>query len=279
MTEEPIQNTSANEEAAPRRHNRSRTAYAGMWGPIEIAALGIAILALFSVVLLYLFFVAPSASALAKARSERDTLEQERNNAKNRFGELKDTQSRIAHLIQSVDDFESVYLPAEAVGKTALYQKVNALINGYGLTNTNGPTFAPLETTDSRQVNQSDEEEGRSRFRSLFPGIYATVTVEGPYQNVRRFIRDIETGNEFVIISSVEIEPSDSTFQADEQTSGDAIGGDRGAGGFPRSNSAILPDGAPTGVQGGKTRGNIVSLRLELAAYFRRAAQPSEAAR
>lgn len=278
MTEEPIQNSGETSEASlARPHNRSRTVYAGMWGPLEIAAVGVALLAVFAVVLLYLLFVAPSASALASARAERDALEQERVTAKNRFGELKDTQSRVARLIQSVDDFEAGYLPAASVGKTALYQKINALMAGYGLTNTNGPTFAPLEPTDSRQVNQTSEEEGgRSRFRSLFPGIYATVTVEGPYQNVRRFIRDIETGNEFVIISSVEIEPSDSTGEPTEQTPDGTVGGQPGGN---VTQGPIPPTGPRSGAQLGKTRGNIVSLRLELAAYFRRGVPVNDAVR
>lgn len=278
MTEEPIQNAADNAEAAPARpHNRSRTAYAGMWGPLEIAAVGIAVLAVFAVALLYLFFVAPSASALASARATRDALEQQRVTEKSRFGELKDTQSRVARLVQSVDDFEAGYLPVASVGKTALYQKINALMAGYGLINTNGPTFAPLEPTDSRQVNQTGEEEGgRSRFRSLFPGIYATVTVEGPYQNIRRFIRDIETGNEFVIISSVEIEPSDSTGDPAEQAPGEAFGGQPGGN---AAQGPIPPKGTRGGAPLGKTRGNIVALRLELAAYFRRTAPAEDAVR
>lgn len=258
MNEEPFDQTAESvEPVGLRRHNRRRTPYAGMWGPLEIIAFGVAAAAVFAVVLLYLFFVAPSASALASARADRDALERGRIAEKNVFGELRDTQSRVARLVQSVDDFETNYLPVASVGQTALYQKINALMAGYGLTNTNGPSFAPLETIDSQQPEQSEESTGRSRFRSLFPGIYATVTVEGPYQNVRRFIRDIETGNEFVVISSVEIEPSDSAAPADGQNADTSPTGE----GLPPVSG---------GARAGKTRGNVVSLRLELAAYFRR---------
>ena len=37
---------------------------------------------------------------------------------------------------------------------------------------------------------------GHRQVRSLYPGVYVTMTVEGSYQNLRRFIRDIETGRE-----------------------------------------------------------------------------------
>jgi hypothetical protein len=124
---------------------------------------------------------------------------------------------------------------------------------------------------------QSDEERGRSKFRSLFPGVYVTTTVEGPYANLRRFIRDIETGNEFVVISAVELEPSDT-----EQKSAAPVSGPQPAapGGF---TEPIDPTGAagPRSIQPGpaqpqpdrlrgRTHGAVVRLRMEMAAYFRR---------
>jgi hypothetical protein len=107
-------------------------------------------------------------------------------------------------------------LPIAATGRTSLYQRLNGLIAGYGLVNTNGPNFAPLQMNEE-QVSERErgegedakQEQGRSKFRSIFPGVYVTMTLEGSYQNLRRFIRDIETGSEFVIISSVELEPTE----------------------------------------------------------------------
>ena len=131
------------------------------------------------------------------------------------------------------------------------------------------PVYAPLEPTTVEQRNESDEERGRGRFRSLFPGVYITTTVEGPYQNIRRFIRELETGNEFVVISSVELAPSESS-----------AGTTRSSGSSASDNVTIDPiTGQPVqtrpdpGVsQGprGRTLGERVALRLEMAAYFRR---------
>jgi len=95
--------------------------------------------------------------------------------------------------------------------------------------------------------------------------MYVTMTVEGSYQNLRRFISDLERSGDFVVISSIELEPSDSDGQQQ---------GSRG----PQSAADLLPNGManpnlvsnqPRGPKG-KTHGESISLRVELATYFRR---------
>ncbi|MEP6911406.1 MAG: hypothetical protein ABI923_01555, partial [bacterium] len=68
------------------------------------------------------------------------------------------------------------------------------------------------------------------------------LTVDGQYQNLRRFVRDLETNKQFVIINSVELE------RATETDGGSAVAGDPAAG----------------------ARSSLVSLRLEMATYFQR---------
>lgn len=253
--------------------NRPRKVYGGMWGQSEIATAGLALLAVFSVVLLYIFLVAPSNRELQNNRAERDRLELELISARAKYGDITSTETQVAKLISSVDDFESLYLPIAETGRTSLYQRINGLLAGYGLVNTTGPDFAPLELADQTQANQSDEERGRAKFRSIFPGVYVTMTLEGSYQNLRRFIRDIETGREFIVISAVELEPSD-TQQKDEN------GNPPGPAAFPASAfpqgqiNPTMPSAASqqTARPRGKTHGETVSLRLEMAAYFRRPA-------
>jgi Tfp pilus assembly protein PilO len=72
------------------------------------------------------------------------------------------------------------------------------------------------------------------------------VTVEGQYQNLRRFVRDLEANKQFIIINSVELERS------------------------TEANSSPPPteEGEPSS----GTRGSLVSLRLEMTTYFQRAA-------
>lgn len=260
--------------------DRPRRVYAGMWGHAEIATVGLAVLAVLAVILIYIFLVIPSQRELERNRADRDRLEQEMISASKKYGDITSTETRVATLISSVDDFETRFLPIAATGRTALYQRLNGLIAAYGLVNTNGPEFAPLETADQQSSNRSEQDRGRDRFRSLFPGVYVTVTLDGGYQNLRRFIREIETGNEFVVISSVQLEPSDSENKGSVQPSSQpqppapavnpAV-----PGGFPGFSEAANPAGGfqqpprPAGPRG-KTRGETVSLRVEMAAYFRR---------
>ena len=254
---------------------RPRKVYSGMWGVTEIAAVASSAIILLVAILVYIFAVVPSNRELAKNRSEADRLEVELLSAKTKYGEITDTQSQVTKLLTSADDFETRFLPAATNGRTALYQRVNGLIAAYGLVNTTGPDFQPLEAADQNTGNnQTEGERGRERFRSLFPGIYVTMTVEGPYQSLRRFIREIETGNEFIIVSSIELAPSDT-----EQKKAIESGAPQIATGQPQ----IGPDGLPVAGPGmqpapvqqikrpqGKTHGETVALRLEMAAYFRR---------
>jgi len=244
-----------------------------MWGQAEIVTVGLAALAVVTALLLYLLVVVPSNRELEKNRADRDQLERDLTLARSKYGDITTTEGQVTKLLASVDSFESNYLPAAENGRTSLYQRVNGLISAYGLVNTSGPDYAPLDVAD-QAGSQADDERGRGKYRSLFPGVYVTMTVEGSYQNLRRFLREIEAGNEFVVVSSVEIEPTD-TQKKDESpapaVSAAAARAPQTVPGFP--NTGVVTNPAPVRVQTGprgKTHGETVSLRLEMAAYFRR---------
>lgn len=254
--------------------NRPRKVYGGMWGQTEIATAGLALLAILAVFLLYVFLVVPSNNELGQQRAERNRLETELISTRAKYGDITTIEGQVAKLVSSVDEFETQFLPVAATGRTALYQRLNGLIAAHGLVNTTGPDYAPLETADQARTNQTDLERGRSKFQSLFPGVYVTMTVEGSYQNLRRFIREIETGSEFVVISSVELEPSDSERPADRSNPNapnpSVTGEMPGIQDEESISGPIQPAAQQAGRRSGKTRGETVSLRLEMAAYFRR---------
>lgn len=267
--------------------NRPRKVSGGMWGPLEIGAVAVGAVALLAATLAYFFFVLPSNRELARNRSEADRLEAELISARAKYGEITTTESQVAKIVSSVDDFEMNYLPSVTTGQSGLYQRLNGLIAAYGLVNTNGPDYAPLEPADQNAGQQTDEEKGRSKFRSLYPGVYVTTTVEGSYQNIRRFIREIETGREFLIVSSVELAPSDTEKKDKDTGSQPQTAGNPGDVYAPANPNLKTQPGQnfPPGVnpnfvqaqsQGtqrksqGKMHGETVSLRIELAAYFRR---------
>lgn len=180
---------------------RPRKVYGGMWGPLEIGAVTVSVMVCLLAAVIYFFWVVPSNNELARNRSEADRLEAELVSAKAKYGEITDTETQVARIVSSIDDFESRFLPVTSTGQSALYQRINGLIRGYGLVNTTGPDYTPLEAADQNVSGQSDEEKGREKFRSIYPGVYVTTTLEGSYQSLRRFIREIETGREFIIVS------------------------------------------------------------------------------
>lgn len=256
--------------------NRPRKIYGGMWGVSEIAAVGLGMLALLSVILLYMFLVLPKQRELEANRAKRDKLEQDFISANQKYGSITTTEKRVAELITSVEDFETLHLRPILIGKSAIYQQINGLIAANGLTNTSGPNYAVLEiNTQSNNGQQAAKESGRAKFQSLFPGDYVTMTLEGPYQNLRRFIKQIETSNQFIVISTIQIEPAESedknnsNQQVAQQQQNQPQPND--AGRINYQNPTIQTEASPKPkVPRGKNHGEIVSLRIEMAAYYRR---------
>lgn len=251
--------------------NRPRKVYAGMWGPAEIGAVAVSGLAVILALVAYFFWVVPSNRELVKNRSEADRLEAELISAKGKYGEITDSQTQVTKIVESVDAFEARFLPVSSNGQTALYQRLNGLIRAYGLINTTGPDYIPLEPADTLNGSQSEEERGRAKFRSLYPGVYVTTSLEGSYQNLRRFIREIETGREFVIVSAVELVPSEgekSRTNADDKPKGPVETTINPATGMPIQPTAPVQDNSSRFK--GKKYGETVTLRIEMAAYFRR---------
>ena len=74
-------------------------------------------------------------------------------------------------------------------------------------------------------------------------------------------VREIETGSDFVVVSAVELEPTDAQRQNNPSA---------GQAGPVDPNNPTGSVGATPPARRGKTHGEIVSLRLEMAAYFRR---------
>lgn len=252
--------------------NRPRKVYGGMWGPLEISAVAAGAVIMLAAMLAYIFFVIPSNRELARKKSRADSLEAELISARAKYGEITDTQTQVNKVLTSVDDFETRFLPAVSNGQNALYQRLNGLILSYGLINTTGPDYAPLEMINQNSGQQSDEEKGREKFRSLYPGVYVTTTVEGSYQNLRRFIREIETGNEFIIVSAIELAPSDNEGSKDKQQNQVANPAMVQPGGFPAGfnpGPAQQTQNQPPRSRG-KMHGETVALHIEMAAYFRR---------
>jgi len=213
-------------------------------GPAEIIALAGGLLILVLVVIAYLYFLVPARSRRATLELERARLQTELRNSQAVLVRGQSTDATVHTITQSLEAFETTGLVDANRGRMGLYDSLNSLIRKNGLRNTSGPTYTPLEPIGSKV--SASARSANTKWQSIYPGISISVTVEGPYQNLRRFVRDIETTKQFVIINTVELE------RATE--SNIAAASDTGAGGV---HSAL------------------VSLRLEMTTYFQRAGTES----
>jgi Type II secretion system (T2SS), protein M subtype b len=121
------------------------------------------------------------------------------------------------------------------------------------------------ETAPGAEQNQQQQQRREDRaqrvVQSVFPGIGVTLTVEGTYPNLRRFIRDIEADRQFVVIDTVELEGVTDSSASEAPAPVPVPGAETGIPTQPRTPS----------------RNALVSLRLDMAAYFRRAATTAAA--
>jgi Tfp pilus assembly protein PilO len=219
--------------------------------PELIGLTGAALIALLTI-FAYFYFYLPAQSRLTAAQLERQQLQNILRSSEKGLETNQTVSERVNEISASIKDFEANYLSAPATGRMSLYTTLNELIKSNGLTNTAGPSYSPLETAGTKsQVNATAtaEKQSHAKWQTIYPGIEVSITVEGPYQRVRHFVRDIESSRQFLIINEVELE------------------------GVTQSGTAVqlAPPGRPSGVApaaGGK--GALVSLRLEMATYFRR---------
>ena len=218
-------------------------------GVAEIAGLAGSAFLLLLALVSYFYFLTPSYRELESLQRERSRLQTQLRSAQEGYQHNADTKTTVATINASLESFENSRLAASGTGRMTLYTELNQLIKRNGLRNTAGPTYsmlAPL-TPKAKQSTGSSERQGTARWQSVYPGIGVTVTVEGGYQNLRHFLRDIETSRQFLIINAVELESGNETNVALE--------GDRSG---PAAQRA-----AP------------ISLRLEMATYFQRGATDS----
>ena len=212
----------------------------GPLGPAEIIALAGSFLILFLVVVGYLYFQMPARSRLATLQVERARLQKQLQSSENVVKHGQTTESAAQHIAQSLDVFENSKLLSASRGRMSLYDALNDLIRKNGLRNTSGPTYTPLDAAGTKTTTGGTK--ANTKWQSIYPGVAVSVTVEGPYQNLRRFVRDLETTRQFVIINAVELEKSSEV----NNQSGEGVDPSSGA------------------------RSSAVSLRLDMATYFQR---------
>lgn len=236
----------------------------------ELIGLTVAALLALITVFAYFYFYVPADSRLKSLQRDRDQLQTQLRNSENFLQETTSTSEAVAQRISSVKDFEGNWLAVSGPGRLSLYAELNNLIRSNGLRNTAGPSYNALEPIGSKpqtQATESAEKQGIAKWQSIYPGVLVSVTVEGPYQRVRHFVRDIEMSRHFLIINAVELEGvRDSSSVPDLPAQVAVTKPLPPRGGATRAGVPTAPVVPPTA----GSRGSQVSLRLDMATYFQR---------
>jgi Tfp pilus assembly protein PilO len=209
-----------------------------MFGVAEVAALAGSCLVLLLVLLSYLYFLVPARSNVSSLNEDKARLQTNLQTLKGVVNKDQNTEEQVDKIAASLEGFETDYLLRPEQGRMELYDELNQMILKNNLRNTAGPTYTALEPTGTKAV------AGKSittKWQSFYPGTAVMVTVEGQYQDVRRFIRDIERSKQFVVINQVELQ---------------------------RANENNAPASAEESASA--PGGSLISLQLNLATYFQR---------
>lgn len=209
-----------------------------MFGIAEVAALAGSCVVLLLVLLSYLYFLVPARSRVSSLNEDKARLQTNLQTLKGVVNKEQTTKEQVDRIAASLGEFETSHLLRADQGRLDFYGELNQIIVKNNLRNTSGPTYTPLEPTGTKAVAGKSTT---TKWQSFYPGIAVMVTVEGQYQDIRRFIRDIERSKQFVVINQVELQ------RANE------------------NNAPASVEGAESG-----TSGSLISLQLNLATYFQR---------
>jgi Tfp pilus assembly protein PilO len=209
-----------------------------MFGVAEVAALAGSCFVLVLVLLSYLYFLVPARSRISSLNADRNQLQANLKTLGGAVNNDQNTQQTVEKIAASLANFESANLLRQDQGRMELYEELNQLIVKNGVRNTSGPTYTSLDPSGTKSTSGKNVA---TKWQSFYPGIAVMVTVEGQYQDVRRFIRDIERSKQFVVINEVELQQA-------TQNNAPASAEDSGSG----------------------SRGSLVSLQLNMATYFQR---------
>jgi Tfp pilus assembly protein PilO len=211
-----------------------------MFGVAEVVALAGSCLVFALVLMSYIYFLIPARSRLASLKVDLKQTQTNLQTLDTLINKDQTTKETVDRAAVSLNKFETDHLMRVTQGRMDLYEELNQLIVKNNVRNTSGPTYTTL---DAAGTKSNSGKTVITKWQSFYPGIAVMVTVEGEYQNVRRFIRDVERSKQFVVINEVELQ---------------------------RASQNNAPASAEEGGAGSGTRGSLVTLQLNMATYFQR---------
>jgi len=201
----------------------------------EIIALTVAALLLLLAAGAYFSLLVPERSRLAALETERAQLQAKLRASSEGVERNESTQASVDKIVTSLSEFETTVLASrDPQTTTSVIGELNDKTRRHNLARAQF-SFSHLDEAVPGQTaaQQSTARAGNtSKRETVFPAIDISLTIEGPYGNLRRFIRDIEQSRRFIVINGIQLEGvSDS---------------------------------------GDSARSALVSLRLDMSAHFRR---------
>src|SRR6185436_18494791 len=111
----------------------------------ELIGLAGAALIAFITIFAYFYFYLPANSRRAALLLERDRLQGQVRASQNNLDTTTTVTQEVGKINDSMQEFESTWLPGADSGRMSLYSTLNNLIKSNGLRNTAGPTYTALE--------------------------------------------------------------------------------------------------------------------------------------
>jgi Tfp pilus assembly protein PilO len=226
------------QERVARFRGQRRT---GMVGVPEVVALVAACALLALAAASYFLLLVPARLNLSNLEAERAQLQTQIRTA----AESRDTKvsagDRVSEIVRSLEQFETGALAPREASINSLYEELTEKPRRNGLARAQ---FSFIHQDEQAQRSQQQQQAAAGnlsgvarRRQTVFPSTDITLNIEGSYANARRFIRDVERSPRFVVINGIQLE-------------------------------GINEAGADAAA-----RGALVTLRLDMSAYFRRGTQ------
>ncbi|HLL71546.1 MAG TPA: GspMb/PilO family protein [Pyrinomonadaceae bacterium] len=209
----------------------------------EIIALTVAALLLTVAACAYFFLLVPERSRLAALENESAQLQAKLRASSEGVERNESTEASVDKIVTSLNDFETTVLAArDPQTTTAVIEELNDKTRRHNLARaqfsfSHLDEFVPGQTSSQQSSARAGASGNTSKRESVFPAIDISLTIEGPYGNLRRFIRDIEQSRRFIVINGIQLEGVSDT--------------------------------------GNAARAALVSLRLDMSTHFRRSGSAS----
>lgn len=207
----------------------------------EIIGLTAAILLLLAAASAYFFLLVPERARLVALENERAQLQAKLRASTEGVERNQSTEASVGKIVSSLNEFEtSVLVAREPRTTTAVVEELNDKTRRHSLSRAQF-SFSHLDEFVPGQTNSQGANtrggtaaagSSASKRESVFPTMDISLTIEGQYGNLRRFIRDIEQSRRFIVINGIQLEGVSET--------------------------------------GSAARAALVSLRLDMSAHFRR---------